>query len=111
MKSKQKEVLDFIKNYIKENSISPSYQDICDGVGIKSKSQIHYLIKDLEYLGLIEKANGRYRSLKIPKKNDTKKLKQENQRLKELLKYCRYIFYLSGYEEAVDVINKEIGEK
>jgi repressor LexA len=111
MKSKQKEVLDFIKNYIKENCLSPSYQDICDGLGIKSKARVHYIIKDLEYLGLIERTDGNYRSLKIPKKNDTKKLKQENQRLKELLKYCRHIFYLSGYEDAVDVINKEIGEK
>ena len=89
MKNKQRSVLRFIEKYIVKNCSSPSYQDICDGVGIKSRSHVHYIIKDLEYLGLIERTNGKYRSFKLPKKYNALKLKQEIEKLKKSLKECR----------------------
>ena len=89
MRKKQKDVLDFIGKFIKKNCISPSYQDICDGVGIKSKSNVHYIVKSLEYLGYIERIDGKCRTLQLSKNCTARKLKQENQQLKELLKEWR----------------------
>ena len=37
---KQKEVFDFIKLYMKKKSVSPSYENIMEATGIKSKAQL-----------------------------------------------------------------------
>jgi SOS-response transcriptional repressor LexA len=110
-------VLDFIGKFIKENCISPSYQDICDGVGIKSKSNVHYIIKGLEYLGYIERIDGKNRTLKLSKNYTTRKLKQENQNLKKLLHKCKFDLighYTDiGWEDwsLINEIDNAIGEK
>ena len=39
------------------------------------------------------------------------RLKEENQQLKGLLRYCRFVLDLNGYVNAVDEIDNAIGEK
>lgn len=61
---KQKECLDFIKAYVADNnSISPSFQEICDGIGLHSKSGVHRLVNALEERGLIRLLRHRKRSI------------------------------------------------
>ena len=41
---KQKELYDYLKNYISSNEISPSFEEMKSAVNLKSKSGIHRLI-------------------------------------------------------------------
>lgn len=63
----QKEALDFITAYIAEfDGISPSFQNIADGLGLKSKSGAHRLIWALHEMGAIHISAGRGRRITIP---------------------------------------------
>ena len=59
MTPKQKLVLDFITVYIKVKGFAPSMQDIANGLELKSRSNIHRIVHELEALGVLNmKANG-----------------------------------------------------
>ena len=45
---KQKELLDYLKDYISHNQISPSFEEMKKAINLKSKSGIHRLISSLE---------------------------------------------------------------
>ena len=45
---KQYKLLDFIDKYQKRSGISPSFEEMKIGLGLKSKSGIHRLVKNLE---------------------------------------------------------------
>ena len=53
MTPKQKLVLDFIQTYVKIKGFAPSYADIAHGLGLKSKSNIHRLVHELQKEGLV----------------------------------------------------------
>ena len=59
-------ILAFIKERIKDNLPSPTYQEICDHVGLKSKSSVYDYIKELEESGII--SNYLHRGVRINKK-------------------------------------------
>ena len=48
MTRRQLEVYRFIKKYILDNNISPSYDEILQGCGMKSKSHAFVIINSLE---------------------------------------------------------------
>lgn len=54
MTPKQKKVLDYIKNYIKEKGCSPSYREIGKALKLSSSSTIHAYIKILKEEGYLE---------------------------------------------------------
>ena len=64
---KQKIVLDFIEQYNKENSYSPSIRDICFGCGLSSTSTVFTHLKNLEKLGYIERGNNKSRAITVAK--------------------------------------------
>lgn len=67
MTPKQKEALDYITDYIAEyGGISPSFQNIADGLGIKSKSGVHRLVWALHDMDAIHISAGRWRRITIP---------------------------------------------
>ena len=70
---KQKELYDFLDNYIKSNQISPSFEEMKKAVNLKSKSGIHRLITSLEQRGFIKRLKHKARAMEI-----TKKLYQNN---------------------------------
>ena len=47
MTRRQSQLYFFIRKFNNENSYSPSYQEMADGIGLKSKSGIHRLIEGL----------------------------------------------------------------
>lgn len=51
----QQRVYQFILAYIAEHGYAPSVRDICDAVGLKSPSTVHFHLKNLAELGYIEK--------------------------------------------------------
>ena len=65
---KQKELFDYLSNYISKNSISPSFEEMKDAVNLKSKSGIHRLITSLEERGFIKRLKHKARAMEITKK-------------------------------------------
>ena len=51
----QQRIYQFILSYIAGNGYAPSVRDICDAVGLKSPSTVHFHLKNLAERGLIEK--------------------------------------------------------
>ena len=64
---KQKELFDYLSNYIAKNSISPSFEEMKNAVNLKSKSGIHRLITSLEQRGFIKRLRHKARALEITK--------------------------------------------
>ena len=67
---KQKELFDYLSNYISKNSISPSFEEMKDAVNLRSKSGIHRLITSLEERGFIKRLKGKARAMEITKKTN-----------------------------------------
>ncbi len=71
-KGKKREILDFIKQYIKNEGVFPTLNEIKNGVELKSVSTVHQHIKDLAESGfLVEDGFGSYElALKANKNNE-----------------------------------------
>jgi repressor LexA len=64
---KQHELLMFLNGRLKESGVSPSYDEMKDALGLKSKSGIHRLITGLEERGFIRRLPHRARALEVVK--------------------------------------------
>lgn len=62
---KQQELLLFINNRLKDGGVSPSFDEMKDALGLKSKSGIHRLITGLEERGFIRRLAHRARALEV----------------------------------------------
>lgn len=62
---KQLAVLDFIQDFTEENGNSPSYREICEGLGLSSVSAVAEHIDNLVEKGALRKTPGEARSLEI----------------------------------------------
>ena len=60
---RQKEVLDFITDYLKEHEYAPSYLEIAQHFGISSPATIHQHVKALEDKGHLKAVNNQKRAL------------------------------------------------
>ncbi len=67
---KQKQTLDYIKNYIKENEYSPTLEEIKKRFKLSSISAIHERIETLKSKGYLNKVENRARSIEL---NDKKR--------------------------------------
>jgi repressor LexA len=65
---KQNQLLTFLIKRLEEQGVSPSYEEICKELSLKSKSGIHRIVKSLEERGYIERLENRARAI-APKKN------------------------------------------
>lgn len=61
----QRNALEFIKDYIAENGISPSTDDIREHFGLASKSAAHRVVDELVFRGAISRLPHKARSLSI----------------------------------------------
>ena len=84
---KQKELFDYLTDYISKNSISPSFEEMKVAVNLKSKSGIHRLITSLEQRGFIKRLKHKARAMEI-----TKNLSNNLQILQEILRIIPYLF-------------------
>ena len=64
---KQKELLMFIHERLKESGVPPSFDEMKDALDLKSKSGIHRLITALEERGFIRRLAHRARALEVLK--------------------------------------------
>ena len=63
----QEKLLKFIIDYQKQNNVTPSFDEMKDGLDLKSKSGIHRIVSALEDRGYIKKLNNRARAIEIIK--------------------------------------------
>ncbi len=68
---KQRDLLLYIHKHLGEDDVPPSFEEMKNALGLKSKSGIHRLISGLEERGYIERLPHRARALKIIKLPDS----------------------------------------
>lgn len=62
---KQTQVYDYIKEFIEVHGFSPSYRDVCAGLGLSSVSAVAEHVDNLVSLGALRKVPGTARSLEV----------------------------------------------
>jgi repressor LexA len=67
---KQRELLQFIQERLADSGISPSFDEMKDALGLKSKSGVHRLITGLEERGFIRRLPHRARALEVTRLSD-----------------------------------------
>src|SRR5690349_17673303 len=65
MTRQQRELLDFIRARIEETNVAPSFDEMRDNLGLKSKSGIHRLVTALEERGHIVRLHNRSRAIAL----------------------------------------------
>jgi repressor LexA len=74
---KQRELLQFIQERLADTGISPSFDEMKDALGLKSKSGVHRLITGLEERGFIRRLPHRARALEVTRLSDDQMSKAE----------------------------------
>src|SRR6266436_3084705 len=62
---RQREVYDFISDFVQRNQYSPSFEEIGEGLGLRSLATVHKHISNLEKKGLLSRDYNRSRSIDL----------------------------------------------
>jgi repressor LexA len=62
---RQRQVYDFIADFVQRNQFTPSYHEIGDGLGLSSLATVHKHITNLEKKGLLNRDYNRSRSIDL----------------------------------------------
>jgi len=62
---RQKQVLDFIRQEIRDKGVPPSVREICSHFGLRSPAGVHRILKALERKGYLASARGKKRSWRL----------------------------------------------
>jgi repressor LexA len=62
---RQKQILDFIAQFIQRNGHSPTLQDIADAIGVSSLATVHEHLETMEKKGVIKRRDGAVRGIEI----------------------------------------------
>jgi repressor LexA len=62
---RQRQVYDFLHDFIQRNGYSPSFEEIGDGLGLSSLATVHKHISNLEKKGLLKRDYNRSRSIDV----------------------------------------------
>ena len=65
---RQKEVLDFIADFVEENGYSPSYEEVARALGLASLATVHKHIQALESRKYLQRSFNQSRSLEVASK-------------------------------------------
>jgi len=63
--SRQRDLLVFINDRLTETGVSPSFHEMKDGIGLRSKSGIHRMLFQLEERGFIRRLHFRNRAIEV----------------------------------------------
>lgn len=66
---RQKQILDFISQYIQKNGFSPTLQDIADAIGVSSLATVHEHLTAMAKKGVIKRYEGAIRGIEIVDKS------------------------------------------
>lgn len=68
--SKQLQLLNYIESHTQKHGVTPSFDEMKDALGLRSKSGIHRLITGLEERGFIRRLANRARAIEVIKSTD-----------------------------------------
>lgn len=63
--NRQNEVYEFIVTNVRKNGYAPSIREICEALGLRSTSTVHYHLTALAQRGLIEWEGGKNRAIRV----------------------------------------------
>lgn len=63
--NRQRQILDFIAQYIQQNGYSPTLQEIAKALGVSSLATVHEHLETMERKGLIKRYDGAVRGIEI----------------------------------------------
>jgi repressor LexA len=64
---KQRQILDYIKQFIQSQGSAPTLKQIADAIGVSSLATVHEHLESLEEKGLLKRKHGRNRSMELTK--------------------------------------------
>lgn len=67
--NRQRQILDFVAQYIQTNGYSPTLQEIAKALGVRSLATVHEHLQTMEKKGVIKKYEGAVRGIEILDKN------------------------------------------
>ena len=62
---RQKDVLDFLAEFVRDNGYSPSFEEIAENLGLSSLATVHKHISTLEAKGYLRRNFNQSRSLEV----------------------------------------------
>lgn len=62
---KQMLVYEFIRAYLKKHGVSPSYQVMSKALGLKARSNVHRMVKELEKKGMVSRRPKKFYSVRM----------------------------------------------
>lgn len=62
---RQKQILDFIRQYVQKNGLAPTLTEIANALGVSSLATVHEHLKAMEKKGVIKRFNGSVRGIEI----------------------------------------------
>lgn len=65
MTAREKSLLEFVVAYMELHGVSPSYEVIARGLGLRSKSNIHRLVYKLADMGHLDVKKYKFRSIRV----------------------------------------------
>lgn len=68
--SKQLQLLNYIEKHSEKHGVTPSFEEMKDALGLRSKSGIHRLITGLEERGYIRRLANRARAIEVTRRSD-----------------------------------------
>ena len=90
---KQSRLLDYLTKALKNNKVSPSFEEMRINLGLSSKSGVHRLISSLEERGFIKRLHNKARAIKIIKDEDQEKFNfSQKKKLPIFIIVLKYMF-------------------
>ena len=68
------QIYEYLCSVIPEQGYAPSVREICDAVGLKSPSTVHFHLKRLQERGLIEKGDCKGRAIVLAKRGEQNRI-------------------------------------
>ena len=108
MTRRQQDVLDFLERWFRDNRISPSYQEICEGIGVQSKAVVHRIIHALARRGLIslEGGHGRKRAIIPPDRDALSRAARKITESAELSPAGVFLVHPVDFQSLVQAVDK-----
>jgi len=102
---RQKQILDFIKDYLKRNGYSPSLKEVARHFHLKSVGTVHEHFKNLEKGGYLNKEENKPRSVNPRKNQETIEVP-----LAGVIAAGQPIEAIESYNETITVPKNEVGK-
>lgn len=63
--ARQRQVLLYVNEKLRETGVCPTYREICEDIGIPAPSMAHRIVMRLEERGFVRRLHGKHRALEV----------------------------------------------